>query len=432
MLMAVTLRRQSALRWAAVLLCAMLAGSLPAADVVRDILARVPSEPRSFDRLMSDLAALPATGRCTLTTLGKTPEGRPLVMAEVTDPTSTYPQVTMFIIARQHGSEAAGSESTLAILQQFAAAPTGLEKEILKYLRIVAIPVANPDGAANHRRDNANGVDLNRDWASLSQPETRLIAAAVRHERPDAILDFHELPASSSKSSYQENFLETIGSCASLPPQLCRRAKQISAAMSTWLRTFGYALNVYYDYPGDSLALCHRYFGLKQQFPTFLCEAKNGPGRTLPVRAGMHVVAALVVGNYLMHDGIGPAPKPATPKPADPSPGAKPLDAAKPPPPPEPVSVHLSLEPAADKSKGPAHLQVRVQGGEEFSYVELSVGGKTRALSNLRENKWPLNLGTLPAGNYQVKVTAYGPGEMELASQEIAVRVTADSVLAAQ
>jgi hypothetical protein len=74
---------------------------------------------------------------------------------------------------------------------------------------------------------------------------------------------------------------------------------------------------------------------------------------------------------------------------------------------------------------------VQVRGGEGFSYVELSVGGKTRALSNLRDNLWPLNLGSLPPGIYQVRVTAYAEGEAEMASREITVQVTEQSVLAA-
>ncbi len=426
-------RTRGALRWALALILVGLGSSL-SADIVSDIIARVPSSPRSFDRLMMDLAALLATGRCKLTTLGKTPEGRPLVMAEVTDYQSPYPQVTLFIIARQHGNEAAGSESALAILQHFAAAPTTLERDILKYLRIVAVPVANPDGAAKYRRANSRGVDLNRDWGRLSQPETRMIEAAVRRERPNAILDLHELPAKSSKASYQENFLETTGSSKALSPELCRRTKQISTALGSWLRSFGYPLHIYYDYPGDSFALCHRYFGLKRQFPTFLCEAKNGPGRTLPVRAGFHVVAALVVANYLMHDGISAPPPPAKSEAAK-SPEETALPAGQPdikPAPAKPAGVEVNLEPEPNSQKKGTRIHVRVEGGEDFSYVELSVDGKTRALSNLRENVWPLNLGGLPEGEYQLKVIAYGPGEVEMASREMPLQVNGESVLAGQ
>jgi hypothetical protein len=419
-------------RWGLLLACLGLVSSCYA-DIVGDLLARVPNSPRTFSRLMTDLAALPATGRARLTTLGQTPQGRPLVMAEVTDFQSTYPQFTLFIIARQHGTEASGSEAAMALLEHFAAAPTPLERDILKYLRIIAVPVANPDGMANGRRANSRGVDLNRDWSSLSQVETRLIDAAVRRERPDAVMDLHELPASSAKESYQENFLQTTGTSKALCPQLCRRTKEISAAMGSWLRGYGYDLRVYYDYPGENHDLAHRHFGLGRQYPTFLCEAKNGAGRTLRVRTGFHLVAALVVANYIMHDGLGqPPPAPAAQvtnsAPAADSVPATPTASN----PPEPAQVEVNLEPEPNGQHKGTRIHVRVQGGEEFSYVELSVGGQTRALSNLRDNLWPLNLNSLEPGAYQLKVTAYGPGEVELASREVPLQVSGESVAAGQ
>ena len=419
--------------WLGVLVALGL-GSAVSADIVSDIIARVPLAPRSFDQVITDLKALPTSGRCQLTTLGHTSEGRPIVMAEVTDFSSTSPQVTLFIVARQHGNEPAGTEATLAVLQQFCAAPTALEQDILKYLRVFAVCVANPDGAAHDRRHNGNDADLNRDWLNRSQTETRVLQAAIAAARPDALMDLHELPAEASKASYQENFVETEGVCEAFPGPVCHGAKQISAALGTWLRTFGYPLNVYYDYGTESNALCHRYVATRDHCPTFLCEAKNGPGRTLPVKAGYEAVAELVVANYLMHAGTSAAPAPvevavkqpeaaATGEPAKPvpAPAAEPA---------KPAEVQVKLEPESGKRE--ARLLVQVQGGADFSYVELDVAGKTRALSNLRDNTWPLNLGSLTAGEYQVKVTAYGPGDMELASRELAVKVTSDSVSEAQ
>ncbi len=425
-------RRSAAIGWCLGVVLLALASPL-SAEIVADIVARCPTSPRSLSEVMAALDRLQTTGRCTLTLLGNTPQKRPLVLAEVTDPQSPYRKATLFIIARQHGNEPAGTEAALALLEHFATAPTTLEKEILKFLRLVAVPVANPDGTAVGRRANANGVDLNRDWAALSQPETRMIDAAVRRVQPDAILDLHELPANSAKDSYGENFLETVGSSAALPALLSQRTKQITKALTAWLRTFGYNHNVYYDYPGDNLMLCHRYFGLYQQYPTFLCEAKTGPGRPLRTRVGFHVVSALVVANYLMHEGAvsglaASQPTAAAPKVAAASPDAAPQP---PTPAPEPAQVQVTLDPAEGGRKQEARLRVQVRGGEGFSYVELSVGGKTRALSNLRDNLWPLNLGSLPPGTYQVRVTAYAEGETEMARGEITVKVTEQSVLAA-
>jgi len=415
--------------WLMVGLLLVALTSWASADIPEDIISRCPARPRNFEQVVSFLQQLTANPRCTVQVLGYSHQGRPLLVAQVTDPDSTYPQVTLFLIARQHGNEPAGTTATLALLEHFAEAPTPLEQEILKYLRLVVIPVANPDGMVANRRSNGQGVDLNRDWGKLSQPETQLIDWAVRAVRPDAIMDLHELPASSSKPAYATNFIETIGTAEALPPALCRYTREMSKEIAAWTRTFGYPINVFYDYPGDSLALCHRYFGLYQQFPTFLCESKQGGGRSLPQRAGFHLISALVVGNYLMHQGeTGPSPpspevKLATAPPARVA-AIEPEEAAQ---------VQVEFEPVMG-TEGARRGQVRasVRGGEGFEYVTVSVGGQIRALGNLRDNVWPLDLTFLVPGEHQITVTAYGSGDRELASAEVTLQVTQESILAAR
>lgn len=416
-----------------------LALSLPQtarADIFADIVGRCPTSLPSYSQIVAHLQKLDQNPRCAVKTLGKTPQGRPLLMAEVTDPTSTLPQATLFLVASQHGSEPAGACATLALLDHFAAAPTQLERDILKYLRLVAVPVANPDGYASGRRGNAAGVDLNRDWATLSQPETRLIDRAVRQVRPDALIDLHELPAESSKPAYQENFLETIGVGPGLPTGMTRRTKAMSAAIATWMRTFGYDLNVYYDYPGDSLALCHRYFGLGRQLPTFLCEAKRGAGRSLRERAGYHILSALVVANYLMNDGAltgaTAAAQPAGVEGPSVQEDTGPVPAPAPAAPGGPAGVELWFEPATGAEKLQGRLQVRVTGAPEFEYLTVTVAGRMRALGNSLVSSWPLDFGSLPAGEHTVCVTAFGHGDAALASREIAVEVSASGALVAR
>ncbi len=76
--------------------------------------------------------------------------------------------------------------------------------------RVVIIPLLNPDGYLLRRRENANRVDLNRnfptgDWGDgslrrkdnpgghgASEPESRLAMALVEEIRPDKIISVHE------------------------------------------------------------------------------------------------------------------------------------------------------------------------------------------------------------------------------------------------
>ena len=69
----------------------------------------------------------------------------------------------------------------------------------IKGADIWVIPVYNPDGRARHTRQNAHGVDLNRNWPyhwahlggatysgprAASEPETRAVMAFLKAVRP--------------------------------------------------------------------------------------------------------------------------------------------------------------------------------------------------------------------------------------------------------
>ena len=400
------------------------------ADLLSDLVARCPASPRSFAEVLDVLARLDDSPRCQVFQIGESAQGRPLLMAEVTDDQSPYPRATLLIIARQHGNERAGTETALALLEHYVAAPTAAEREILKYLRLVAIPVANPDGAVAERRDNARGVDLNRDWSDLSQPETQAIDAIVRQLQPDAILDLHELPAASGKPAYATNFVETIGAADGIPREVSGCTRAVTAALTAWTRTYDYPLNVYYD-EGGNLDLCHRYFGLRRHFPTFLCEAKTGGGRSLRDRVGFQALCALVVANQVMHrraaQGQGTS---ASPTPAASPPAATAATTPAPPSPAPPATVQVRFVPGADARGG--EVLASVQGGENVSYVELTVAGRTRAISNQRDNSWSLDLAALTPGEHEMTVTAYGPGEAPLASAGLKLVVSDTQAVSAR
>jgi len=99
-----------------------------------------------------------------------------------------------------HGNETAGRTIALDLLR--TAPPASTE--------VVVVPDLNPDGAARDRRQNATGVDLNRNFpyrwrrlgqrgdqqysgtAPLSEPESRAMAALIRRLRPTVSVWFHQ------------------------------------------------------------------------------------------------------------------------------------------------------------------------------------------------------------------------------------------------
>ena len=175
---------------------------------------------RYFERVAA------ASPRVRLDTLGRTFEGREIVMAVVTSEANMArideiraqaqrlaaggaagPEVAgMPAIAwlgfTVHGNEASGTEASLALLHRLAAYQDEETRRVLDSVVVLIDPIQNPDGHERHVQDNlrlrgALGVpttpgtlvhsgnwpggrtshyyfDLNRDWFILSHPESRL------------------------------------------------------------------------------------------------------------------------------------------------------------------------------------------------------------------------------------------------------------------
>ena len=59
---------------------------------------------------------------------------------------------------------------------------------LCELFNISIVPILNPDGALNYTRNNLNGIDLNRDFLNLSQPESRLLNNLYESVEPDFVL----------------------------------------------------------------------------------------------------------------------------------------------------------------------------------------------------------------------------------------------------
>jgi len=87
----------------------------------------------------------------------------------------------ILLFSRQHPPETTGFRA----FQFFIDALTHQDKltdKFFKQYEFWVFPLINPDGVdLGHWRHNANGVDLNRDWAYFKQPETRSIRDFIVH-----------------------------------------------------------------------------------------------------------------------------------------------------------------------------------------------------------------------------------------------------------
>jgi murein peptide amidase A len=129
--------------------------------------------------------------------LGRSAEGRPIVLSRVGEPGA---ERRVLVVGAVHGNEPAGRAVVRALRR--GPAPSGAELWLIRDL--------NPDGSAAGTRQNARGVDLNRNfpdrWRAqgrpfsmnysgprpLSEPESRLAARLIRRLRPDVTIWYHQ------------------------------------------------------------------------------------------------------------------------------------------------------------------------------------------------------------------------------------------------
>jgi hypothetical protein len=62
----------------------------------------------------------------------------------------------------------------------------------LNHFTLLCFPILNPDGANVYTRENANGIDLNRDAKHLSQPESQVLRQAFNTFKPDYCFNMHD------------------------------------------------------------------------------------------------------------------------------------------------------------------------------------------------------------------------------------------------
>ncbi|WP_456376501.1 M14 family metallopeptidase [Lutibacter sp.] len=111
-------------------------------------------------------------------TIGKSVLGRTIPMLDlyVGDPKE---KDIVVLLTRQHPPEISGFIAFQSFLETIFE-DTKLSKDFFSKYRVLVFPIVNPDGVdMGHWRHNANGIDLNRDWAFYRQPEVKAVTKAI-------------------------------------------------------------------------------------------------------------------------------------------------------------------------------------------------------------------------------------------------------------
>jgi hypothetical protein len=103
-------------------------------------------------------------------------------------------KVPVYIQAAIHGNEYQSVDATMQLIETLATTPRGVDAEldaILDNVIVVINPIQNPDGRVAGTRANANGFDMNRDYLTQSQPETRHSIELLQKWLPPEMIDMH-------------------------------------------------------------------------------------------------------------------------------------------------------------------------------------------------------------------------------------------------
>lgn len=100
-------------------------------------------------------------------------------------------KVPIMINGSIHGTEFVGSDAVLQLIERFATQNDQETKNILESNILIFNVVQNPDGRVEATRFNGEGIDLNRDFITQSQPETKETVELIKEWNPMVFLDTH-------------------------------------------------------------------------------------------------------------------------------------------------------------------------------------------------------------------------------------------------
>jgi hypothetical protein len=100
-------------------------------------------------------------------------------------------KVPIFVNGSIHGNEEPGVDAIMRLIERLAFDDDPETLDVLENTILFFNVVQNPDGRVAGTRANANGFDLNRDFITQSQPETRATVRFLAEWNPMVVLDLH-------------------------------------------------------------------------------------------------------------------------------------------------------------------------------------------------------------------------------------------------
>ena len=178
---------------------------------------KTPAEESNYTRTSSSqevidfctAVAKQSNGRIRVQNIGFSPMGKKMIVMIIGNPAPASPEkvakdkVVCYLNNNIHSGEVEGKEASLILAREIA---QGRHDDILKNVVIIINPNHNVDGndmLGEHRIDSqpeprlvgsrltAQGLNLNRDFTKLEQPENKAMMKVIKQWQPSLILDAH-------------------------------------------------------------------------------------------------------------------------------------------------------------------------------------------------------------------------------------------------
>ena len=184
-------------------------------------------ETSSYGDVLAFIEALPSGGALRQVFFGRTVEGRllPLVLAGAAGPTASEARsdgrTRVLVMANIHAGEVEGKEVVQMLLREIAQARHHAWTDSLVLL---FVPIYNADGnervstdnrseqhgpfAGVGTRENAQGLDLNRDHTKLDSPEARALVELLDAYDPHVVVDLHT--TNGTRHAYHLTYATTL------------------------------------------------------------------------------------------------------------------------------------------------------------------------------------------------------------------------------
>jgi protein MpaA len=201
-------------------------------------------------------AGASVAGQVRVHLLGRSVQGRLIRAYELGDPLAPR---RALVVGYVHGDERAG----LAIVRQLRA-----RAKTISGVDLWVVPTTNPDGGAANTRQNARGVDLNRNFPAgwtplprgtyysgtgpLSEPESKIAHALIQRLKPDVSIWYHQhaqlVDASGGDPAAERRYANLVG----LP---FKRFTRPPGSITTWTnRTYKGTTAFVVELPAGSLS----------------------------------------------------------------------------------------------------------------------------------------------------------------------------------